>query len=462
MKATNRFKISPAQGLLATLLAFFLFCLSCKEDAVPYDTRTFTPPDPNRPTKITSYFPDSGGLATKLILFGENFGTDTSCIKVTVNDKKAAVINSDGEAIYAIVPRQADTGYVKVFIKKGALVDTFTYENPFRYFFQSNVSTYVGIQKDSDQEPLDGNFTVASFRRPWHIAFDSEAMYIVEEGRGQSNNGALRKVLNGDVSTIVRNNAGMVQSPVAAIFSLDEDTLFLMNKIYSVNDISTKTTVGYFLREDNFSNMHNYVTEPEGNTKATGMTIHPVSGDLFYYGAGPGAIYMYNRDTGQSDKKVSLANAGDAGYEWGKALCFNNEGTILYIVSKDKHCIYRSTYDAATKNLGAPVLWVGQEGKTGHQDGLGQSALFNMPGPGTIDQYNNLFVADRTSHCIRKITPEGVVTTYAGVPGESGYKDGDPETCLFNSPECVIFNKYDFGLYVADRYNHVIRKIMVE
>jgi hypothetical protein len=462
MRTIKRLEISPTKGFLLVFSAFFLCCLSCKEEPLPYDSRTFSPPDPNRPTRITTYFPDSGGIATKLILYGENFGSDTSCIKVSVNDKNAAVINSDGEVIYAIVPRQAGTGSVKVFIKKGALVDTFTYDNEFRYFFQSNVTTYVGIQKESDQEPVDGDFSVASFRRPWHVYFDSEATYVVEEGRGQDKNGALRRIYQGDVSTIARNTTGPMQSPVSTIFSLDEDTLFLMNKIYGVNNISTTTTVGYFLRSEGFASLRTYVREPVSNTKATGMTIHPISGDLFYYGATPAAIYMYDPVTETSIQKGTLANNTDATYEWGKALVFNNEGTILYLVAKDKHCIYKAEYDAKTKNLKMPQLFAGQEGKTGHQDGLGTAALFDMPGAGTIDKYNNLFVADRANHCIRKITPEGVVSTYAGVPKQSGYKDGDPETCLFNTPETVTFNKYDFGLYVADRNNHVIRKIMVE
>jgi hypothetical protein len=462
MNTIKNFKMGPTKGLLGVFLAFFIFCLACKEDPVPYDTRTFTPPDPNRPTSISTYFPDSGGIATKLILYGENFGTDTAYIKVTVNDKKAAVINSDGEAIYAIVPRQADTGLVKVFIGKEPNVKEFTYDNEFKYFFQSNVTTYVGIQKEKDEEPVDGSFSEAVFRRPWHVAFDSEAMYVVEEGRGQDKNGALRRIYQGEVSTIVRNSTGQVQSPVGAIFSLDEDTLFLMNKIYGVNNINTTTTVGYFLRSEGFASIRTYVREPSSNAKTTGMTIHPVSGDLFYYSASQGIIYMYDPVLGTSVQKGTLANAGDAGYEWGKALVFNNEGTILYLVAKDKHCIYKAEYDARTKTLKAPVLWIGQEGKTGHQDGLGTVALFNMPGPGTVDQYDNLFVADRENQCIRKITPEGVVSTYAGTPGQKGYKDGEPEACLFNTPEAVIFNKYDFGLYVADRNNHVIRRIMVE
>jgi hypothetical protein len=464
MKTFIKFKMNPTKGFLGLFLAFFIFCLACKEDPVPYDTRTFTPPDPNLPTKITSYFPDSGGIATKLILYGENFGSDTAYIKVTVNDKKAAVINSDGEAIYAITPRQAGTGSIKVFIGKEPNVKEFTYDNEFKYFFQSNVTTYAGIQVEGGDasEPVDGNLSTATFRRPWSIACDQEAIYVIDEGRGRDKNGGLRRIYQGEVTTIVRNSSGPVQSPAGVVLSLDEDTLFLMNKIYSANDISTTVTIGSFLRVESYSSIRAYVREPKSNTKATGMAVHPISGDLFYYAGNGGTIYMHKPGTEESISMGTLSNVGDDNNERGKGLSFNNDGTILYLVADDRHCIFKADYDAATQTLSTPVLFAGQDGKAGHQDGLGQTAQFNRPSQGTVDQYDNLFVADYDNHCIRKITPEGLVTTYAGIPKQAGYKDGEPETSLFRNPQCVTFNKYDYGLYVADRYNHVIRKIMVE
>lgn len=94
-------------------IPFFISCVNDKDSGRP-----ILPPDPNITTAITNYYPDSGGVATKLIIHGTNFGTDTSYIKVSVNGKNARVISSDGEAIYAIVPSRAGSGKVKVFIGK--------------------------------------------------------------------------------------------------------------------------------------------------------------------------------------------------------------------------------------------------------------------------------------------------------------------------------------------------------
>ena len=57
-----------------------------------------------------SFSPDSGGVKTQLIIRGQNFGTDTAYLKVTVNNKRAAIVGVADDVIYAIVPARADTG----------------------------------------------------------------------------------------------------------------------------------------------------------------------------------------------------------------------------------------------------------------------------------------------------------------------------------------------------------------
>ena len=48
------------------------------------------PYDPSRPVKITEFYPDSGGMATKMIIKGENFGIASEDVRVYFNQKKAA------------------------------------------------------------------------------------------------------------------------------------------------------------------------------------------------------------------------------------------------------------------------------------------------------------------------------------------------------------------------------------
>ena len=96
----------------------------CNNDLAPIRQSQTFPPNLNAPTVFESFSPDSGGVKTQLIIRGQNFGTDTAYLKVTVNNKRAAIVGVADDVIYAIVPARADTGYVRLFVGKvGVMTD---------------------------------------------------------------------------------------------------------------------------------------------------------------------------------------------------------------------------------------------------------------------------------------------------------------------------------------------------
>jgi glucose/arabinose dehydrogenase len=74
----------------------------------------------------------------------------------------------------------------------------------------------------------------------------------------------------------------------------------------------------------------------------------------------------------------------------------------------------------------------------------------------TIDVSDNMYITQRDTHTIRKITPEGVVTTLAG--STAGFQDGTGTNAQFNTPYGVAVNSEGI-VYVADQINHRIRRI---
>ncbi len=104
----------------------------------------------------------------------------------------------------------------------------------------------------------------------------------------------------------------------------------------------------------------------------------------------------------------------------------------------------------------APVS--GASGAAGHQDGIGDSALFNDPMGLIRDAHGNLYICDARNHVIRKVAPGGVVTTLAGQPGVSGAVDGVGSSARFHFPADIAVSP-DGTLYVADSGNHCIRVI---
>lgn len=90
-------------------------------------------------------------------------------------------------------------------------------------------------------------------------------------------------------------------------------------------------------------------------------------------------------------------------------------------------------------------------------NGNGTAAAFNTPTGVVFDRAGNLYVAEYWGHCIRKITPAGDVTTFAG-SGVQGATDGPAAAASFNHPNALAIDE-DGALYVADSSNARIRKI---
>ncbi|NVM78561.1 sugar lactone lactonase YvrE [Duganella sp. SG902] len=96
-------------------------------------------------------------------------------------------------------------------------------------------------------------------------------------------------------------------------------------------------------------------------------------------------------------------------------------------------------------------------GAEGYAEGKGGAAAFNTPSGLAIDAAGTLYVADTGNNAIRKITPDGVVSTLAG-DGLAGDKDGKGAGAQFNGPVGVAVDAAGV-VYVADTYNDRIRRI---
>nr|WP_298130585.1 gluconolaconase [uncultured Pseudoxanthomonas sp.] len=132
---------------------------------------------------------------------------------------------------------------------------------------------------------------------------------------------------------------------------------------------------------------------------------------------------------------------------WG--IVVMEDGTRYVADAGDSNRIRRITRDGVVSTLAG--------GSEGFIDGTGAAAAFHTPSALARDAAGNLYVADTGNHAIRRITPDGVVTTVAGT-GTPGFRDGPALQAQFNGPIGVAV---DGGgrLYVADTYNDRIRLI---
>eukprot|EP01037_Dinobryon_pediforme_P012049 gene12049-12139_t len=107
---------------------------------------------------------------------------------------------------------------------------------------------------------------------------------------------------------------------------------------------------------------------------------------------------------------------------------------------------------------GQVTTLAGSAGVAGYTNATGTSAVFNTPVKGAIDGSGNLYVCDFANNRIRKITPAGVVTTFAG-SGTSGVVDGFGTAAQFFGSSGIVIDPTGLFLYVAD--NSAIRRITI-
>ena len=124
----------------------------------------------------------------------------------------------------------------------------------------------------------------------------------------------------------------------------------------------------------------------------------------------------------------------------------------FFVADSQNHAIRKVTTN------GMVTTFAGQLGVSGTANGSGTNAQFNTPSGLAYDSGGNLFVTDTGNGTIRKITPAGAVSTFAGVAGVSGFADGAVGGAKFNSPLGIAVAT-NGDVFVADCGNHCVRRI---
>jgi len=125
---------------------------------------------------------------------------------------------------------------------------------------------------------------------------------------------------------------------------------------------------------------------------------------------------------------------------------------VVYVADMNNHTIRKITPDGVVSTL------TGLAGQNGSADGSGAAARFRAPAGLAVDADGTIYVADAGNHTIRRISPAGVVTTLAGTAGSKGSADGSRQNARFNFPHALAIGRNGM-LYVADTYSHTIRVI---
>jgi hypothetical protein len=402
--------------------------------------------DPSKPVTLTSFYPDEGGLATRIIINGSNFGSNPDDIRVWYNKKRAKIIGSDGDHLYVVTPRQpGDTCTIAIVVGS----DSVTFEQPFIYHTSTTVSTIAGHKGTSAFKA--GTLSTAEFSLPQRICVDAEGNIF-----GSQRTPALCWMLN-EAKDIV------MQLPNGSTTNMGVPTVDITGRIVTFPD-----EVGYnyyvFDADLQWAGRTKIILRPDADEQAAGIKDFTIA----YKGALAtcqldSMIYFYEHNLGYIIKFNPLTRKGQSidqfisiGYCSAVALFHPVEKHILYIALIQKASIY--TYNILT---GEFEPYAGTIGVSGWRDGPKEDAYLGEVGQMLFDEDLNLIFSDASNHCIRKITPDGQVSTLIGMPKVAGYVDGNPEDAMFNYPRGMCIDK-DYTIYISDTNNNCIRKLSVE
>ena len=349
--------------------------------------------------EISGINPAEGPQGTQVTIKGKGFSTTASLDTVYFNGKQAPVTSASDTQLVVTVPPLAGTGNVTVHVKETADGPVFTYD------YQYMVTTLAG----GNANIVDGTGTNAGFGALNGISNDGTYLYL------------------GDISSDQMRKVTMTQG-VVTTFAGSGPVLTDANGSLSTAGFATPADV--IVSGSTF-----YVLDAGSGTN--GASIRMISGSTVSSITGGGA-------KGNTNGTGSGAHFGNC---WGFAM----DGSGNFYIADANNNMIRKVTSAGTSSTFAG------NGGVGSVDATGTNALFDGPYDIAIDHSGNLFVSDQYNNKIREITPAGVVTTFAG-SGTAGSADGTGTAASFNLPEGLAFDN-NGNLFVADMNSQKIRKI---
>lgn len=277
------------------------------------------------------------------------------------------------------------------------------------------VSTFAGrLPADAS---IDGSGSQARFTSVDSLAVNSKGTIIVAD------NGSIREISPANqVSTLTLTqinpytglpfSSGALLGQIGGIAIDASDNIITSDgSSAAINKISPTGVVSWY----SLSLLSNVYHSMQGPSQPAGMAFDS-KGQLFVADIGNGFVHNLGNGGSVTDLPAPYAPIDVA---------FDPSGNMYVAVP------YSNLIGMAPA---ATLAFTGAgygSGAAGYADGSGSAASFNGPSALAVDPVGNIYVADTSNHLIRKITPDGTVTTVAGTREQSGTKAGSLPGVLF-------------------------------
>jgi len=319
------------------------------------------------------------------------------------------------------------------------------------------VSTFAG---SGSPGAVNGKAEDASFSNLMDVAADSAGNIYVADSR----NNLIRKVsADGSVTTLAgsgEQGSGDGKGPAASFFfpaALAADangTVYVADThnsmIRKISPDGTVTTIAGRLTPDvaKYRDTVIKLDNPYGIAvdKAGNVFVADWERDMIKKISPDGKVTAF---AGNSEKGAKDGQGSAATFFLPEGLALDAAGN-LYVADCYNNMIRKITPEGLVSTFAGNTV-------KGSKDGKGKAASFSHPDGLAVDRAGNVYVADVGNNKIRKITPDGMVSTIAG-DGTRGGVNGPGKTASFYRPFGITIDKAG-NLYVADYQNNLIRKI---
>lgn len=429
--------------LHAVVILFFsmFFSMSCQNKIEKNAGSIY---DPGKPVKLTTFYPDSGKYQEKVLLTGENFGSDPSIIKVYFNSKQAPVIGSDGSHMYVTAPRlPGDTCTISVVIES----DSVTYLNKhFLYKSSVSVTTVVG---NGTYVYQDGDLASATLRPYWICMDNDENLFVAHRAFVEGGGDHLARI-NEESNELVTIQRNLVCGVLAANL---ETGMVLFSSENSIGEYVTLDPRSFWAPKY-YTARWTKAEQTPLNPWNPASILNSTDGSIYTHFFNNG-IMKVNPQTWEAELIYPVSGAVNG-------ITFRaNEPNILYVMMRGTSSYSPNTlFTMDVTDPEGTFKRLNTISAAGHRDGAIEEAQFNDVRMMISDSEGNIYMADSKNHCIRRLTPDNMVETVLGIPGRAGWKDGGKEDALFNDPTGIAVDP-DGTVYVADHGNGRVRKLSI-
>lgn len=493
-------------GFLASL-GIALTAVSCSDSDKNDGIAAY---DPAGTLEISGFTPEEGGYQDQIIIYGSNFGNNKDNVSLRIGGKEAVVVSVASDKLYAFVPSGAFSGEIELTVTddSGNGAKTIVSGKKFNYIRKKVVGTLVGYQNEQDdQGEIWGSFDIAAgFNAEGCLKFDPLNPNILYAVYDRGDGFVAQLDLAGRTATKLLD-ANRFQNQRLRNIDFTIDGKYMLVSTDRADNSNHSTSVWVVERGGNGSFSGRTPQVLYAYKQCNGVAVHPVNGEIYFNSYENGSLFRGEFEDyleAQANPIPDLNNPGntfswtgfmddahyttfrelyriqDPSYEF--QITIHPSGDYAYITIVNRNVIMRTDYDWNKKEFTTPYVIAGLNSNLDDgswEDAVGTNARIHRPYQGVFvynpeyakegkDDHYDYYFCDCLNFCVRYVTPDGLVRTFAGrAPSTNGNiwgtEDGDlRQQARFRDVTGLAYDQENDIFYVLDHNNRRVRTISLE